>query len=249
MPGWLKKLYPNSFDKDKTIKLCEHSPVIENFLIDAESFWKSETSEKLWSGQWIEKNPAGEECFMEATALCTNGAKILLIELSRYTYTEKQSIIQKGRELDLDYRRLDKMVAAIKESESRFRVLFENSPDAIFVEDFKGIVLDANPAACVLHGYENSELIGKNVLDLVPPVDRKKESTNFKKNRHNKWKQRESVRLKSDGRSIPVEINGAQIQYDSKPALLLHVRDITERKDTEQELKKHRDHLKELVDV
>jgi len=44
----------------------------------------------------------------------------------------------------------------------RFRDLFENSPDAIFVEDMDGTVLDANFTACVLHGMTRDQLIGKN---------------------------------------------------------------------------------------
>ena len=42
----------------------------------------------------------------------------------------------------------------LRESEQRFRDLFENSPDAIFVEDLDGMVLDVNLAGCVLHGTD-----------------------------------------------------------------------------------------------
>ena len=59
----------------------------------------------------------------------------------------------------------------LRESQQRFRDLFENSPDAIFVEDLDGTVLDVNFAACVLHGMTRDQLIGKNALnDLVPPA-------------------------------------------------------------------------------
>jgi len=69
MPGWLKMLYPDSFDENNTINLCEHSPFLEIFLKDAEAFWQSENTGKLWSGQWIEQSPAGEKYYMETTAL------------------------------------------------------------------------------------------------------------------------------------------------------------------------------------
>jgi PAS domain-containing protein len=58
---------------------------------------------------------------------------------------------------------------ALRDSEQRFRELFEGSPDAVFVEDLEGTVLDINPAACRLHGATRQDLIGKNVLELVPP--------------------------------------------------------------------------------
>jgi PAS domain S-box-containing protein len=62
--------------------------------------------------------------------------------------------------------------AELRESEQRFRELFESSPDAVFVEDLDGTVLDINPAACRLHGVDAKELIGRNVSDLVPPERR-----------------------------------------------------------------------------
>src|SRR5579862_4676225 len=57
----------------------------------------------------------------------------------------------------------------LEERERLFHTVFENSPDAIFIEDLDGNVLDVNPAACLLHGLSHDELIGKNVSDLVPP--------------------------------------------------------------------------------
>ena len=69
----------------------------------------------------------------------------------------------------------------MRESEQRFRDLFENSPDAIFVEDLDSTVLDVNFAACVLHGLPREQLIGKNALnDLIPPARRENARAIFK---------------------------------------------------------------------
>ncbi len=46
---------------------------------------------------------------------------------------------------------LQQAVAELRRSEERFRRLFNESPDAIFVEDFAGTILDVNPAGCRLH--------------------------------------------------------------------------------------------------
>src|SRR5437016_4425386 len=59
-----------------------------------------------------------------------------------------------------------------KDREPLFQSLFESSPDAIFIEDMVGNVLDCNPAAAALHGTTRETLIGKNVVDLVPPEQR-----------------------------------------------------------------------------
>src|SRR5213075_784738 len=69
---------------------------------------------------------------------------------------------------------------ALHDSEQRFRDLFEGSPDAIFVEDFNGRVLDVNPAACQLHGVTREELLGKSVSELVPPESREEVARDFK---------------------------------------------------------------------
>ena len=52
----------------------------------------------------------------------------------------------------------------LRESQQRFRDLFENSPDAIFVEDLNGTVLDVNLAGCLLHGLTREQLIGQKRL-------------------------------------------------------------------------------------
>jgi len=123
------------------------------------------------------------------------------------------------------------------ESEKRLRDLFENSPDAIFVEDLDGTVLDVNFAACVLHGLARDQLIGKNSLrDLIPPERREEARRDFQKLAGGKlsWVEGESV--SADGRSTPVEVRAGRVEYNGKPALLLHVRDVTERRTTETAL-------------
>ncbi len=122
----------------------------------------------------------------------------------------------------------------LRESRQRFRDLFENSPDAIFVEDMDGTVLDVNFAACVLHGLTREQLIGKNALnDLIPPARRKTAHRDFQKLASGKlfWVEGES--LAADGNVTPVEVRAGRVEYSGKPALLLHVRDISERRAAE----------------
>ena len=53
-------------------------------------------------------------------------------------------------------------------TERKFRDVFENSPDAIFVEDFAGNIIDVNPAGIVLQDLSKEKLIGLNIRNLVP---------------------------------------------------------------------------------
>ena len=116
-------------------------------------------------------------------------------------------------------------------AERRFRDLFENSPDAIFVEDLDGTVLDVNFAACVLHGLTREHLIGKNALnDLIPPARHEDARRDFQKLVGGKSSWIEGESLTADGSFTPVEVRAGRMEYGGKPALLLHVRDITERR-------------------
>ena len=126
---------------------------------------------------------------------------------------------------------------ALRESEQRFRDLFEGSPDAVFVEDLAGNVLDVNPAACQLHGFSKAELVGKNVLDLVPPDTRDAVREYFPALAHGHLRQLEGVSLTREGKAVPVEIRVSRIEYGGQPALLLHVRDLTERKHLEDQFR------------
>jgi PAS domain S-box-containing protein len=126
---------------------------------------------------------------------------------------------------------------ALRDSEQRFRDLFEGSPDAIFVEDTSGTVLDLNPAACRLHATTRQNLIGKNVFDLIPPGHREKAAREFRALVEGRLQQVEGASCTQDGRAVPVEVRASRIQYAGRDAVLLHVRDITDRKLAEEALR------------
>ncbi|OHE86873.1 MAG: hypothetical protein A3G75_02090 [Verrucomicrobia bacterium RIFCSPLOWO2_12_FULL_64_8] len=100
--------------------------------------------------------------------------------------------------------------------EHLFQTLFESSPDAIFIEDTAGTVLDCNPAAAVLHRTTRENIIGKNVTELVPP-ERRKELVTLATPRA----EFEGFSYTADGRSIPVWIRTSRIEYLGQPALML----------------------------
>ena len=58
---------------------------------------------------------------------------------------------------------------ALRESEERFRILFEKAPDAIFIESLSDRILDANAAASQMLGYNREEFQAMTVADLQAP--------------------------------------------------------------------------------
>jgi len=132
-----------------------------------------------------------------------------------------------------------------KQSEERFRTLFEYAGDAIFINDLEGRFLDANQTACERLGYSKEELIGLSVAaisppQLGPPVDeplgtiQQLGSSTF-----------ETVHLGRDGTAIPVELIVTMIDLGGRPAVLGIARDITERKRAEAERAALEDQLRQ----
>ncbi len=118
----------------------------------------------------------------------------------------------------------------LRQSQRRFHDLFENSPDAVFVEDLHGNVLDVNAAACALHGYSRAGLLGKNAIDeLVPPARRDGARENLVKIAAGEVKWFESESITANGRVVPVEGRVVRVEFEGQPALLFHVRDVSER--------------------
>lgn len=123
---------------------------------------------------------------------------------------------------------------ALKDSERRFRTLFEHSPDAIFVESLNGFVLDVNPAACALHDMTRTELIGKHVLELVPAQYHEDVQRDFPKLASGELRQLEGYSLNPARGEIPVSLHVNKTEYAAQEAILFHVRDISERKRAEE---------------
>jgi PAS domain S-box-containing protein len=135
-------------------------------------------------------------------------------------------------------------------SEERFRTLFFESPDAVFVENYDGVILDVNPAACKLQGIQKEELIGMNILNLILPEEKEQVAADF-----SKWVTGELTHyrgkiLTASQKVIPIEIHGSKIHFSGQGALLFIVRDITEVVEKEEWLRKsveraeHADKLK-----
>ncbi len=144
---------------------------------------------------------------------------------------------------------LDRRSLALRETEHRFRVIFENSPDAVFVESEKGLVLDANPAACRLHGLSKDRLVGIHVAELVPPSQREAVVRDFPLWFSGALQLYEGYSYTSDGRIIPVELKASRIEYRDEPALLLLVRDISERRSGEDRRSATVQGLRAIVDI
>lgn len=123
---------------------------------------------------------------------------------------------------------------ALRESEMRYRSLFETCGDAIFILDTQGVIRSANPAAARMHGYEVRELIGMSMRELDVPADadlvpdRMKQLLSGERTLHF-----EVMHRHKDGTEFPLDVVSTLLRTENEPLILAFDRDITERKKTE----------------
>lgn len=154
------------------------------------------------------------------------------LETKVITRTRQLSEVNQKLQQEIKERKLAEI--SVKSSEKRFKGIFFNSPDAIYVESHEGTILDVNEAACRLHGLSQEELTGKSVFD-ISPTDRYSEIAQRQPLIiSGKVKKFESECLDKDGNVIPIEVSAAHIEYKEKPALLMHVRDISDRRENQR---------------
>ena len=149
-----------------------------------------------------------------------------------------------------DITELKRAQSALWESEERYRGLIEASPDAIAVFDLEYKLLLINPKGLELFGYgDDKELIGKPILKFIPGEERARVIEDFKQvlitgkargGRVDYIKTGEAVLVKKNGDKFPAELRAAPVKgtLAELEGYIVVVRDITERKLTEDALQK-----------
>ena len=122
------------------------------------------------------------------------------------------------------------VLAALEESELRFRELLEFAFDGVIFHD-NGTILEANQGAARISGYEREELIGKNLLELL---DQRSRELTLRKAAAGVTAPYEVTMLRKDGSPLTVEGVGRPASYRGRPARITVIRDISARKRAEQ---------------
>ncbi|HEY3026127.1 MAG TPA: PAS domain S-box protein [Pyrinomonadaceae bacterium] len=138
----------------------------------------------------------------------------------------------------------------LRESEERYRELFENAKETIYVHDLDGRYTSVNRAAEKLSGYTREEILGKTFLDFIAPeyVEDVREHLCQKLVTHGETSY-ETEFIARNGRHVPVEVSSRLIYENGVPiAVQGMAQDITERKQAEDELSRQTEILQKIVD-
>ena len=130
---------------------------------------------------------------------------------------------------------------ALQTSEKRYRDLVESSHDWVWEVDSHGVYTYASPQCRDLLGYEPEELIGKRPFDLMPPEEARRVSLAFAEieGKPRRFRALEKLNLHKQGRLVVLETNGVPV-FDEHSKFCGYRgmdRDITKRKQAEDELR------------
>ncbi|MDA3833695.1 MAG: ATP-binding protein [Spirochaetales bacterium] len=141
------------------------------------------------------------------------------------------------------------MAASLKDEQQKFQsvhqlyqTLFESAGDAIMITGLEngtlGQIISANKAASELYGYSVDELLGMNVVNLVPNGKEQIFRDRIRNVLSGEWSNQRVIRQKKDGTKISVSLSMGLLQLGEQKYLLTFCRDITEQLHAEEELQR-----------
>lgn len=175
-----------------------------------------------------------------------DGTTLWLSESARAVRDESGKVLfYEGSVVDITERK--RAEEALRQSEEKYRTILENIEDGYYETDLAGNLTFFNDALTKLHGYSKEELLGLNYKKYVEPSDVEKVFETFNR----VWRTGESVKgfdyvvRRKDGSKRHVEVSVSLIRDGRGQPVGFRgiIRDITERKRAEEELKRYAEEL------
>jgi len=155
-------------------------------------------------------------------------------EITEYSTDLEKKVEQRAREL--------------QESETRFSSVLDQATETIIVHDSDGRIIEANQEAFRELGYTMDELLKLSIADIDPEAITSGKGELWGKVLSGERFTFESRHKRKDGTFYPVEISLGRIVLGNKTQVIAMVRDITDRKKSEEETRKHLEETKKLYE-
>ena len=192
--------------------------------------------EGFWNGEVIQRHRDGHELVIDGTS-----------RVIRDAHGQLAAILAVNR--DITARR--QVEQALRESEARFRQLFERSPDGIFLIDplhpsGTWPIVDCNAAAARMHGYTREEIIGQSIHMFSPdPATPNPRQEHYAQLQRAGVLQAEDLHRRKDGSLLHIAYSTSLITLGGRPLVLGIDHDITQRKHAEARLQERERQLAE----
>jgi PAS domain S-box-containing protein len=207
--------------------------------------WRVET-EPVWTPRWLPISVTialatiivglwqaliaggyGPTALLPAVVLAGGGLLALILGLTVYTV-----------------QRAHAQATALRSTEARKAAILETALDCIMTIDHEGRITEFNPAAERTFGYRRDEVVGKRLAEvIIPPALREQHARGFARylatgEARVLGRRIEITGVRADGSEFPVELAITRIPSDGPPSFTGYLRDITERKHSEAELRR-----------
>jgi len=192
--------------------------------------------------RWRDAQAAAERSAQWAQGFIVAGSLLFVAMLGWVVYVVKH------------YEQVRKLgEAQLRDSEAMSRSITEGMVEAVITTTDEDIVLEANAAALQLFGYERSDLVGRDVSDLVPERLRAqyKEFTTMMHARPGAFRisGREVLALRKDGTEFPVSVSFSDVQVGGRRVFTALMHDITESKRITKALRASESQLRQVTDT
>lgn len=137
---------------------------------------------------------------------------------------------------------------ALREREEQYHSIFEATTDGLIINNFEGFIVEANPAAHKMYGYEYHEFIGLHGSKFIHPDDHQRAAEDLQNIFANGGRfSAQGCHVRKDGSEFPIEVHAMSFIYKGKPHMMSVIRDITDRKQAEEALRAEKEKSERLL--
>lgn len=150
--------------------------------------------------------------------------------------------------INQDITQQKKIEKELLDKETQYRAIFEAANDGFLIFDLNGVIREANSAVCQMYGYPYEEMIGLTGKDIITPEYYHLFDKFLNETSSGGSFCCESIDRRKDGSTFHSEVRSNAFKFKDQPHLLAVIRDITERKQAEKELRESEERYRAVVE-